>query len=91
MAKSVKENNTDKSFEAAMVELENIVSLLEKGDTTLEESITNFQQGIELTRYCAAKLDDAEKKISILLQDEEGKLIEKDFDIWILNKNNQSI
>lgn len=81
MAKSVKENNTDKSFEAAMLELENIVSLLEKGDTTLEESITNFQQGIELTRYCAAKLDDAEKKISILLQDEEGKLIEKDFDI----------
>lgn len=75
----IAENN--KSFEEAMLELEQIVSKLEKGDVSLEESITNFQLGIELSRYCAAKLDDAEKKISILLQDEEGNLIEKDFDI----------
>ncbi len=81
MARNTKKSDADKSFEDAMLELENIVSMLEKGDTTLEESITNFQQGIELSRYCAAKLDEAEKKISILLQDEEGKLIEKDFDI----------
>ncbi len=81
MARNQKKNDADKSFEEAMLELENIVAMLEKGDTSLEESITNFQQGIELSRYCAAKLDDAEKKISILLQDEEGKLIEKDFDI----------
>lgn len=78
MVKIVKNN---KSFEEAMLELEQIVSKLEKGDVSLEDSITNFQQGIELSRYCAAKLDDAEKKISILLQDEEGNLIEKDFDI----------
>ena len=78
MVKIVKDN---KSFEEAMLELEQIVSKLEKGDVSLEDSITNFQQGIELSRYCAAKLDDAEKKISILLQDEEGNLIEKDFDI----------
>ncbi len=81
MVRSLKKNDADKSFEDAMLELENIVSMLEKGDTTLEESIANFQQGIELSRYCTAKLDEAEKKISILLQDEEGKLIEKDFDI----------
>ena len=81
MAKSVKKAQNDKSFEEAMLELEQIVSKLEKGDVSLEDSITNFQQGIELSRYCAAKLDDAEKKISILLQDEEGNLIEKDFDI----------
>lgn len=79
MAKSI--DNTDKSFEDAMLELEDIVSKLEKGDTSLEESILNFQQGIELSRYCAAKLDEAEKKISILLEDKEGKFIEKDFDI----------
>jgi len=78
MVKIVKNN---KNFEEAMLELEQIVSKLEKGDVSLEDSITNFQQGIELSRYCAAKLDDAEKKISILLQDEEGNLIEKDFDI----------
>jgi len=81
MTKSVKKAQGDKSFEGAMLELEQIVSKLEKGDIALEESITNFGQGIELSRYCASKLDEAEKKISILLADEEGNLIEKDFDI----------
>lgn len=78
MTKSIK---IEKSFEEAMTELEVIVTKLEKGEATLEESISNFQQGIELSKYCAAKLDDAEKKISVLIQDEEGNLVEKDFDI----------
>jgi len=81
MTKSRKNTEFEKSFEEAMCDLEQIVSKLEKGDVSLEESISNFQQGIELSRYCAAKLDEAEKKISILLQDEEGNLVEKDFDI----------
>ncbi len=71
----------DKSFEEAICQLEQIVSKLEKGDISLEDSISNFQDGIELSRYCAAKLDEAEKKISILLQDEEGNLVEKDFEL----------
>ncbi len=75
------ENNQQKSFEDAICQLEQIVSRLEKGDISLEESIRNFQQGIELSRYCAAKLDEAEKKISILLQDDEGNLVEKDFEL----------
>jgi len=69
------------SFEEAMCQLEQIVLKLEKGDISLEESISSFQQGIELSRYCAAKLDEAEKRISILLQDEEGNLVEKDFEL----------
>lgn len=77
----MKNLEAEKSFEEAMSELEQIVAKLEKGDVSLEESITNFQHGIELSKYCASKLDDAEKKISILIQDEDGKLIEKDFDI----------
>lgn len=81
MTKSVKKAENKKSFEEAMLDLEEIVSKLEKGDVSLEEAITNFGQGIELSRYCAKKLDEAEKRISILLQDEEGNLIEKDFDI----------
>lgn len=81
MARSIKNSENNKSFEEALAELEQIVSKLEKGEISLEESIANFQQGIELSRYCASKLDEAEKKISILLKDEEGKLIEKDFDI----------
>ncbi len=71
----------EKSFEEAILQLEQIVARLEKGDISLEDSITNFQRGIELSRYCAAKLDEAEKKIAILLQDEEGNLIEKDFEL----------
>ncbi len=78
MSKNVK---IEKSFEEAIAELEQIVLKLEKGDTTLEESITNFQQGIELSRYCTAKLDDAEKQITMLIQNEEGNLEEKDFNI----------
>ncbi len=70
-----------KSFEEAITELEQIVSRLEKGDISLEESIENFQQGIQLSRYCASKLDEAEKKISILLQDEAGNIVEKDFEL----------
>lgn len=78
MAKSTK-SEMNKSFEEAICQLEQIVTQLEKGDVTLEESIVSFQQGIELSRYCASKLDEAEKKISILLQDEEGNLLEKEF------------
>ncbi|OPX43436.1 exodeoxyribonuclease 7 small subunit [Ruminiclostridium hungatei] len=68
------------SFEEAISQLEQIVARLEKGEVSLEESISDFQQGIELSRYCAARLDEAEKKISVLLQDEEGNFVEKDFE-----------
>ncbi|EGD48576.1 exodeoxyribonuclease VII, small subunit [Ruminiclostridium papyrosolvens DSM 2782] len=78
MSKSVK---IEKSFEEAIAELEQIVVKLEKGEATLEESINSFQQGIELSRYCAAKLDEAEKKITMLIQNEEGNLEEKDFNL----------
>lgn len=81
MTKSTNKVQSDKSFEEAMFELEQIVSKLEQGEVSLEEAITNFQQGIELSRYCADKLDEAEKKISILLQDKDGNLTERDFDI----------
>jgi exodeoxyribonuclease VII small subunit len=69
------------SFEEAMERLEQIVERLERGDISLEESISNFQKGIELSKYCSSKLDEAEKKITMLIQDEEGNLIEKDFEI----------
>ncbi len=78
MSKSAK---IEKSFEEAIAELEQIVVKLEKGEATLEDSITSFQQGIELSRYCTAKLDEAEKQITMLIQDEKGNLEEKDFNI----------
>jgi exodeoxyribonuclease VII small subunit len=60
---------TEKKFEDAMKELEEIVKRLESGDLSLEESLKIFEEGIALSRYCFKKLDEAEKKISILIND----------------------
>ena len=69
----------NKTFEEAIIELEQIVNNLERGELTLEESIAGFQKGIELSKLCSSKLDEAEKKIGILLQDDNGNLVEQDF------------
>ena len=63
---------TEKKFEAAMKELEEIVKRLESGDLSLEESLKIFEEGIALSRYCFKKLEEAEKKISLLIDDEGG-------------------
>jgi exodeoxyribonuclease VII small subunit len=63
---------TEKKFEDAMKELEEIVKRLESGDLPLEESLKIFEEGIALSRYCFKKLEEAEKKISILISDESG-------------------
>ena len=69
-----------KSFEEAVKELENIVAQLEKGELQLDDSIEIFQKGIELSRFCSRKLDEAEKKITVLIEDEKGNLTEKEFE-----------
>jgi exodeoxyribonuclease VII small subunit len=61
-------------FEKALNRLEGIVSQLENGDLDLEESLKLFEEGIRLSRYCNQKLDEAEKKVEILLRDREGNL-----------------
>jgi exodeoxyribonuclease VII small subunit len=63
---------TEKKFEDAMKELEEIVKRLESGDLSLEESLKIFEEGIALSTYCFKKLEEAEKKISILIDDEGG-------------------
>jgi len=68
-----------KSFEEAVSELEDIVEKLEKGDLTLDESIEFFQRGVELSKYCSKRLDEVEKKISILVMDENGLIKEENF------------
>ena len=59
-------------FEEALSKLEEIVSKLEKGDIPLEESLKLFEEGIRLSRFCNQKLDEAEKRVAILLKDREG-------------------
>ncbi len=59
-------------FEDALSKLEKIVSKLEEGDIALEESLKLFEEGIRLSRFCNLKLDEAEKKVEILLKGKDG-------------------
>jgi len=67
-------------FEEALGKLEKIVSKLEKGDIPLEESLKFFEEGIRLSRLCNQKLDEAEKRVEVLLKDKEGVLKPQPFD-----------
>jgi exodeoxyribonuclease VII small subunit len=62
----------EETFEEALKKLEDVVKRLEEGDLPLEESLSLFEEGIRLTRLCAQKLDEAEKKIEILVKDNKG-------------------
>lgn len=65
-------------FEESMQKLEKIAVELEKGDLSLEESLTKFEEGMKLSKECNEIIENAEKKITILLQ-KEGELVEENF------------
>jgi exodeoxyribonuclease VII small subunit len=67
-------------FEDALNKLEKIISKLEEGDIPLEESLKLFEEGIRLSRFCNQKLDEAEKKVEILLKDKDGVIKPRPFD-----------
>jgi exodeoxyribonuclease VII small subunit len=60
-------------FEDAMARLETIVAELEKGDLSLDESLKIFEEGVKLSKTCLKMLDDAERKVEVLIQDKDGK------------------
>jgi exodeoxyribonuclease VII small subunit len=60
-------------FEQALARLETIVSELEKGDLSLDDSLRIFEEGIKLSKACLKMLDDAERKVEILIQDKDGR------------------
>lgn len=68
----------EQNFEENIQELENIIFELEKGELTLEDSMKKFEKGMELSKNCNRILENAEKKITILLKDGE-ELKEQDF------------
>jgi exodeoxyribonuclease VII small subunit len=61
-----------KDFEGAIAELESIVKKLEEGDLALEQSLALYERGVQLSRFCHARLEEAERRIEILMQDETG-------------------
>jgi exodeoxyribonuclease VII small subunit len=60
-------------FEDALARLETIATELERGDLPLDESLKIFEEGIRLSKTCLKMLDEAEKKVEILIQDKDGK------------------
>jgi exodeoxyribonuclease VII small subunit len=70
----------NQDFESAIKRLEEIVAQLESGDLQLEKSLGLFEEGINLSRFCHTKLDEAERKVTILLKDAEGELKPAPFD-----------
>jgi exodeoxyribonuclease VII small subunit len=65
-------DSTIKDFEAAIAELETIVKKLEEGDLALETSLQLYERGVHLSRFCHARLEEAERRIEIL--NERGQL-----------------
>jgi exodeoxyribonuclease VII small subunit len=61
-----------KDFEAAIAELETIVKKLEEGDMALEQSLALYERGVQLSRFCHARLEEAERRIEVL--NERGDL-----------------
>ena len=73
-----KKENENLSFEETMKKLEEIATELEKNDLDLDTSVAKFEEGMELSKQCNKMLEEAEKRISILIKTEDG-IVEEDF------------
>ncbi len=76
MSNKTVKNHEELDFEAAMLELESLVSSMESGDLPLELSLKKFEQGIKLSRRCQKALNDAEQRVKILLDEQEQEFQE---------------
>ena len=70
-----------KKFEDAMERLEEIIKDLEQGELPLEDSLKAFEEGMQLLKFCSNKLEEAEKKVTMLVQEGEGKHTQIPFDL----------
>lgn len=70
-----------KTFEEAISRLEEIVTLMEKGELSLDDTVKLYKEGVELASFCGGKLTDAKQQVTILSVGLDGQLSEKPFDI----------
>jgi len=68
-----------KDFESALKALEDIVVQLETGDLTLDRALELFEEGVKLSNFCSSKLEEAERKVEVLIKTSEGTLKEEPF------------
>jgi exodeoxyribonuclease VII small subunit len=73
-------NAKPKNFESSLEELERIVRELEQGELTLEKSLELFEHGVKLSRECQERLNQAERRIEILMRDNQGRAAVRPFD-----------
>jgi len=80
----------EKTFESSLNQLETIVKQLEQGDLPLEESLKLFEKGISLSRECRERLNEAERRIEILMKDTDGEPAVTELDPETLRVNGAS-
>lgn len=68
-----------KDFESALKSLEEIVAQLEAGDLTLDRALDLFEEGVRVSRFCNSKLEEAERKVEILVKAADGVMKESPF------------
>ena len=68
--------NKDMTFESAMKRLQEIVTFLENGEAPLDRSLTAFEEGVKLVKYCTEQLENAEKTVKLLSVSESGEVTE---------------
>jgi exodeoxyribonuclease VII small subunit len=66
-------------FETSLKRLEEVVKKLEAGDLSLEDSLKAFEEGVKHAGFCTRKLDEAEKRVELLLKQKDGSFIREEF------------
>ncbi len=68
------------TFEKALEQLEQIVQEMESGELTLDNALKKFEEGIKLSQFCSKKLEETEKKITLLMEQTDGSVKEVPFE-----------
>ena len=76
----MKEKDSDIKFEKALAELKGIVGKLEGGDLELDESLRLFERGVKLIQVCSKRLDDAQRRVDVVVKSKEGKRMLREFE-----------
>lgn len=66
-------------FETSLKKLEDVVKRLEGGELSLEDSLKAFEEGVKHAAFCSRKLEEAEKKVELLLKQKDGSFTKEDF------------
>lgn len=86
------QNRSDvgKSYEQAIQQLEEIVNQLERGELSLDDSLKAFEEGINLSRYCFRRLEEASKRVQQLIEAPDGNIKLLEFNIENIQSNGKA-